>query len=168
MQNLKETNQGTISLDSLKKFIDKIQIFPLENLKIELLKFVNCILNRLNLTNQRLPAHLKIQSIELLDETKLFLNNYLTSNNTINDNFLFYLECYYSCGLLYLIQYRYSIMSSNDKETQSSVVHSQTSLDDLKAYLNDLNLIFKLNDKVKKQVSNKKTPNYKALFYLVN
>jgi hypothetical protein len=144
-------------------------LFILENLKIELLKFINCILIRINITNQRLPAHLKIQAIELLEETKCFVSLYLTQLECFdlkNDSeLLYYLECYFSCGLVYLIQFRYSIISSNDKDLNSSVTYSQSSLSDLNNYLNDLNI--HLTDKIK-NISLKKSINYMILFYLVS
>lgn len=145
-------------------------LFPLENLTIELLKFVACILARINITNSRLPAHLKIQSIELLDETKCFLNAYLNEdkNISVHDSDLFYyLECYFNCGLVYLLQYRFSIMSSAEKDSESSVIYSQTSLNELQTFLNDLNIKFKLTEKIEKQLSNLKSPDLKLLFFLV-
>lgn len=125
---------------------------------------MNCILTRINLTNQRLPGYLKIQSLELLEETKTYLNSNITNDSLDTVDLLYYLECYFSVGLVYLIQYRYSIMSSSEKE--SSVAYSDSALKDLQSYLDDLNKVIKLKEKLKKQL--KKSQNFKLIFYLVS
>jgi hypothetical protein len=64
---------------------------PAPNLRIELLKFLTSLLSRVNLTNQRLPSHLKAQAIQYLDETKSLLNEYLISENNMTDKVGFFL-----------------------------------------------------------------------------
>jgi hypothetical protein len=58
-------------------------------------------------------------------------------------------------------------MSSTEKESESSVIFSQASLNQLQTYLSDLNVKFRLREKIEKELSNLKTPNFTLLFYLV-
>lgn len=50
------------------------------DLRSELCRLLNCILCRVNMSNPRLPAHIKTQSTTLLAQTKSILVQYLMVN----------------------------------------------------------------------------------------
>ena len=75
------------------------------NLRIELLKFLNGLLGRVNLTNQRLPSHLKAQAIQSLDVTKTLLTNYLRDESDLTDKVFIALKNYFICLLKLCIIY---------------------------------------------------------------
>lgn len=77
------------------------------------------------------------------------------------------MECFQTCGLLYLILYRFSITSSSHLTSATSMVsieHSKSCLNDLTEFLTLLNKTFQLDDKIEKQI--KVGKNFKLLFYL--
>jgi hypothetical protein len=49
------------------------------NLQCEYLRFLNSVLGRVNLTNQKLPSHLKALAMEQLQESKKILYSFLRS-----------------------------------------------------------------------------------------
>jgi hypothetical protein len=81
LENYHVDNQTVIYLwRDVNKYLEK-QSEPDEKtiyVQMELIKFVNCILSRLNICNQRLPTHFRILSLELLNETRSFLTTCLT------------------------------------------------------------------------------------------
>jgi hypothetical protein len=131
------------------------------NFRRELLQFLNCIMSRINLCNNRMPSHLKVQSLQLLNENKLFLNAFLQDadrskiNDDNDDELIIYLKCYLTCGLVYILGYRYSLNTDTKLQT---IVHQTDSLNDLNEYLNDLNEKFELGAR--------KSKNFNVLFHL--
>jgi hypothetical protein len=73
------------------------------------------------------------------------------------------LECFHTCGLVYLILYRYSITSSFYSQADSTSP-AAAFRDDLDTFMNDLNQKSKLTSKIQKLL--KSASNYKTLFYL--
>ena len=130
------------------------------NFRIELLKFLNCFMSRFNLCNNRMPSHLKTQSLQLLNENKKFLNTFLFDLKEIHlqidtEELLTYLKCYYTCGLVYILSYRYSLNTDSKLQT---IIHQPECLNDLNEFMNDLNEKFKLDEK--------KTKNLNILYHL--
>lgn len=140
------------------------------DLKRELLKFLNCILSRVNLCSQRMPSHLKTQSLQLLKEDKVLLNQYLTSaqESESTADLVNHLECYYTLGLIHLLIYRYSLTTTSSNST-TSIFHSTSCFNELKEFLKDLNSEFKLSSKLNKELKSvsKKNSSFEKLFYLV-
>ena len=129
------------------------------NIQSELVKFLNCVLSRVNLCNSRIPTHLKTQSMQLLNENKVFLSSFLANINDLdaraNDDLITYLKCYYTCGLVYIVVYRYSLNSDSQSQT---VVHQTECFNDVKVFLGDLDEKLKLLEKL--------SMNFNVLFYL--
>ena len=141
------------------------------DLRIELLKFLSCIMSRVNLTNPRLPSHLKLQAVQCLEESNVLLSKYLfQQTDSANDEqeLVYYLDCYYTCGLVYLIMYRYSITSTSyltNATSANAALHSNACLDELNTFLHGLNTTFKLLSRIDQQID--KNTGFKLLFYLV-
>lgn len=55
------------------------------NLQCEYLRFLSSVLSRVNLTNQKLPSHLKAEALQQLDETKQIVYGYLNSQVELKD-----------------------------------------------------------------------------------
>ena len=143
------------------------------DLRIELLKFLSCIMSRVNLTNPRLPSHLKLQAGQCLEESNVLLSKHLfqqadSSSADDEQELVYYLDCYYTCGLVYLIMYRYSITSTSyltNATSANAAMHSNACLDELNTFLHGLNSTFKLQSRIDQQVDQK--TGFKLLFYLV-
>ena len=61
---------------------------------------------------------------------------------------VFYLDCFYTSGLVYLINYRFSLQITQNENKQDVLDHSSNSLEDLKDFLTDINIGFNLNTKI--------------------
>jgi hypothetical protein len=79
------------------------------------------------------------------------------------------MKCYYSCGELYLLIYRYSLSSiCVDATETSSLKFSNESLNDLEKYLQYLNGDFDLNKKINENLKNKPVLDQLNRFQLLN
>ena len=163
------------------------------DLRSELCRLLNCILCRVNMSNPRLPVHIKSQSTTLLARTKCILVQYLMANygralpnDQVSNRVLVcviyllvlrccclfqlltrYLEAFYSCGQLYLVIYRYSVRASRESDV-ITVAHSPESIANLNDFFVNLNDAskFNLGQKVAKQAA--KSTDYRLLFQLVS
>ncbi len=138
------------------------------DLRTELIKFLNCVLLRVNLNSSRMPPALRIQTIKQLNESKSLIINALNNKNNKNEDLIVYLNCFFSCGLVYIINYRFSLKTtSNDMVTDESnnLIHDPNSFQDIDAFLNELNVNFKLNEKINNEINS--LSDFNLLYYLV-
>jgi hypothetical protein len=118
------------------------------------------------MTNQRLPLYLKSQTFQFINQSKsILLSGLLNTAESESDLLVQYLDCFYVCGFLYLISYRFSITTISQSTSSSHITHASNTLTDLQDYLTDLNKKLNLKKRIKEQMksSNK---SFKILFYL--
>lgn len=122
LENYNVDSQTVIFLwKDLNKFLSESNE---SQLSIELLKFLNSLISRVNLTNQRLPSHLKTQAIEQLDDTNELIKAYLFKEDQLDDNVSdavnqrnFWLKCVY---IILILLFKYFLF----KENQKVLVHN--------------------------------------------
>lgn len=109
-----------------------------------------------------MPLHLKNQSLELLSQSRSYLNSQLMISKknklTEDQETIACLDCYYTCGYLYLLMYRFSATTA---PSTSTIVHSESSKKELEQFLTDMNETFKLRERIASAAGS-----FKLLFFL--
>jgi hypothetical protein len=116
-----------------------------------------------------MPSNLRIQAIKQLNESKSLIVKSLNNKSNKSDDLITCLNCFFSCGLVYIINYRFSLKTdttNNNMITESTnLIHDPISYQDLNDFLYELNVNFKLNEKINKEINC--PSDFKLLFYLV-
>ena len=167
-KSLENYNVDVLTIVNLWKDLNnKLEICDGKNLERELIKMLNSLLSRINIHSQRMPLSMKQQSLKQLNESKSLIINglqkYLSSSDQAIEKKL-YLDCLFTCGLVYIINYRYSL-NLNHSEDEALNQSSLNSLQDLNDYLKAVNVELKLNEKLDKEI--KGFTHFDVLFYMV-
>ncbi|CAF0779004.1 unnamed protein product [Brachionus calyciflorus] len=149
LENYLVDNQTIVNLwKDLIKLLNQSQ----KDFKIELLKFINCILSRINLCNPSVPAHLKTTAFQLLKDTKNFLLTAISEIDSSNEELIYLLECYYTVGLLNVLIYRFSVEKLGS--TAPVLQMNSSNLENFNDFFIELNEKFNLDEKIKNEIKN--------------
>ncbi|RNA19700.1 transmembrane 17B-like, partial [Brachionus plicatilis] len=131
--------------------------------KTEPLKFLKCIISRINLCNPSIPSGLKASAIKLLISTDEILQELL--QNTQDDEMANAMDCYYTCGLLFVLMHRFTLQTVGQKN-QSNLEVSISELND--KFFENLNEKFALSKQIKDEIKNLgcEKENFTKLFLL--
>lgn len=131
------------------------------------MKFLKCIISRINLCSPSIPNGLKASALNLLKNTCEILLDSLQNCTKFNEEMTNLIDCYYACGLLCVLLNRFSLEAVGQKSQLTSEV-SILELND--TFFTNLNKKFYLIKKIKDEVENIGTEkeNLRKLFLLVN
>ena len=134
--------------------------------KSESLKFLKCLISRINLCCPSVPNTLKTTGLKLLQETNKILHELLENFTKFNDEIANLLDCYYTSGLLCVLLHRFSLETVGQNSSSTSEV---SILQLNKSFFENLNEKFCLTERINEEIKilDGEKANLNKLFLLV-